>query len=521
METLVKEPTKSKPPKEQDTTNKQIRGSSLLLGGRFISVGLNFASQVLMVRYLTKTDFGAYTYALAVVAFFHGLSSLGLRRGITRFIPIYHERDENEKLTGTIILTLSTIAITSIFIIGAIHLAPEHVSQLVKGKDQPVYLLLILIFMVPVEAIDGLLVSLFACFASPRAIFFRKFIVAPGLKLTVVLLLITLKSGVIFLAYGYLIGSALGVLFFVGLLLHMWYKQGVLQKLRLKTMNIPAKEIFAFTIPLLTSDLVTIIMHSADTMFLGYFHGSAEVAAYRVILPAAHFNKIPMMSFAILYTPLAARLFAKENFKGINDLYWRTAIWMSVLSFPIFALTFSLAKPVTVLLYGARYESSWFYMQLFALGYYFNVVLGFNGLTLKVLGKVRYVVILNIGASLCNLVLAYLLIPKFGALGAAVATTSAMIIHNVFKQAGLKLGADISIFEWQYFSFYLFIVAGALALFLIQFFTTQNVYVLIPLAGILSIVILRLSKDKLKIDETFPELRKIPGVRSLLKLIGF
>ncbi|MFQ5636901.1 MAG: flippase [bacterium] len=519
MEALVEKPSKSKKAQKDDTTNQQIRGSSLLLSGRFLSVGLNFVSQVLMVRYLSLTDFGAYSYALSVVAFFHGLSSLGLRRGITRFIPIYQEHDEYEKLTGTLILTLGTIAITAVVIVGAIHLWPEQIARLVKDKNQPVNLLLILIFMVPVEALDGLLISLFACFASPKAIFLRKFIIAPGLKLSVVVLLILLKSSVIFLAYGYLLVNALGVIFFIWVLIRILLKRGVWRRLSLKTMSVPAKEIFSFAIPLLTSDLVTIVMHSADTMFLGYFHDTTQVAAFRAILPAAHLNKIPMMSFAILYTPLTARLFAKHDFKGINDLYWRTAIWMSVLSFPVFALTFSLAKPLTVLLYGARYESSWLYMQLFAFGYYFNVALGFNGLTLKVLGKIRYVVLLNIGAALCNLILALLLIPKYGALGAAIATTSAMIIHNIFKQVGLRFAADLRIFEWKYFSFYLFIIAGAAGLFLMQLFI-QNIYVLLLFAAILSVVLFMVSRDKLKVEETFPELLKIPGIRSIFKIGG-
>ena len=68
-----------------DPTRKQIRGSSLLLAGRFISTGLNFVSQILIVRHLSTTEYGAWTYALALVAFFQGISTLGLRRGITRF----------------------------------------------------------------------------------------------------------------------------------------------------------------------------------------------------------------------------------------------------------------------------------------------------------------------------------------------------------------------------------------------------------------------------------------------------
>src|SRR5690348_308369 len=43
---------------EQDATRKQVRGSSLFLFGRVLSLGINFFTQVLMVRYFSTRDFG-------------------------------------------------------------------------------------------------------------------------------------------------------------------------------------------------------------------------------------------------------------------------------------------------------------------------------------------------------------------------------------------------------------------------------------------------------------------------------
>jgi len=308
---------------------KQIRGSSLLMFGRVISVGLNFATQVLLVRYLIKADYGAWEYALAAVAFFEGFSSLGLKRSISRFIPIYHEKGEYNKLFGTIVLTVGIILLIGAIVITAIYISPETITRLISGgKQQPVNLILIMIFMVPVDAIDQMLIGLFASLASPRTILIRRHVVAPGLRLAVVVLLILFESSVFFLAYGYLISSILGVLVFVWVFIRLLERQGILQHFQPNSIKIPAKEIFAFTIPLLTSDLVTVIMHSADTLILGYFHDTTVVASYRVVLHPAHFNKLVMMSFAILYMPLAARLFAKNDYAGINDLYWRTAVWL-------------------------------------------------------------------------------------------------------------------------------------------------------------------------------------------------
>lgn len=498
------------PLRKADLTRKQIRGSSLLLAGRVLSVGINFASQVLVVRYLSQADYGAWAYALSVVAFCQGFAVLGLDRAITRFVPIYHEQQQFAKMFGTIFLVVSTILLTGLVFIVGFYLAPEEFARLMKEGGQSIALLYVMIFLVPVEALDGLLIGLFASFASPKAIFFRKHVLGPGLKLAVVLLLLLLEAQVIFLAYGYLFASLFGILiylyFFASLLKH----DGVLQHFSLKTIRFPVKEIFAFTIPLMTSDIVSIVMHSVDVLLLGYFHDATEVAFYRVVMPAARLNKIVMASFALLYTPLAARLFAREDYEGINDLYWRTAVWLAVLSFPVFALTFGIAEPLTVFLYEARYQKSGLILALMSLGYYFSAALGFNGLTLKVLGKLRYIVIINAAAVVMSVVFNLLLIPKYGALGAAIGMSAAMLIHNILKQAGLRLVSGISLFDKKYLPFYMLIAVGAFGLFAVQFFIEESFWLAGTLAALISLIVFAISKNRLRIAETFPELKKLP-----------
>jgi O-antigen/teichoic acid export membrane protein len=172
-----------------------------------------------------------------------------------------------------------------------------------------------------------------------------------------------------------------------------------------------------FTIPLLTTDLVFIALNTSDAILLEHFRGLDAVAAWRVVQPAAGLNQLVLTSFTLLYTPVAARLFARQDRAGVRDLYWQTAIWMAVLSFPLFAVTFSLAESMTVALYGERYAESATYMALLSFGYFFNTALGFNGLTLRIFGEIRYVVVINVLAIAANLALNVVLISRFGALG--------------------------------------------------------------------------------------------------------
>ncbi len=497
----------------QEVNRKQIRGSSLLLTGRLISVGTNFLAQVLIVRYLSTTDYGAWAYALSIVAFLQTFVPLGLDRATSRFVPIYHEKHEYDKMFGTIVMVLGTIFVVGLLSVAAFFIFPGQLARLIHDQQQPLRLIFILIFLAPVEALDAFMVDLFACFSNARAIFFRRYVLSPGLKMAVVLLLIFEKSGAELLAYGYLAASAFGVLFYSWVLVRMLRKQGLLEKFRFSTLQVPAREVLGFTLPLLTSDLVTVAMQMSAAMMLGYFHNISAVAMFRVTLPLALLNKLVMNSFSTLYKPAAARLFARDDFAGINRLYWQSAVWIAALSFPIFAATFSLAKPLTIFLYGRRYEGAGPILALLALGYYFDAALGNNGLTLKVLGKIRYVVAINFVIFFASLGIHYLLIPRYGALGAGMSTAASVILYNILKQAGLRLVSGVSPFDKQYAPFYLTLLLGAGGLLLVGFFGRPSIYVALALTGLVSFIVLALSKKKLKIAETFPELARLPLMR--------
>lgn len=499
--------------KARKETTGQIRGSSLMLVGRTMSMGVNFVVQILIVRYLTTEAYGAFAYALSIVALGQTLITFGLDRGVARFLSVYDEHEDYDRLLGTIVMVAGTIlALGAALVVGVYLLQGTIVSGNVD-RAQAVSLLLILILLAPIQALDDVLTSLMSVFASPQSIFFRKYVLGPGLRLAVVLLLIAGGSGVGFLAVGYVAAGALGIALYVAILWQVLGRRGMIARFRATSMKIPAREILLFTIPLLTTDLVYIFLNTSDVIILEHFKGLDSVAAWRVVQPAAGLNTLVISSFTLLFTPAAARLYARKDRDGVRDLYWRTAIWMAVASFPLFALTFTMAQALTLLLYGPRYADSAVYMALLSFGYYFNTALGFNGLTLRIFGVIRYAVVINIVAAITNVALNLILIPAYGALGAAVGTTATLVIHNLLKQAGLRLGTGISIFDWQHLRVYLVLIAATAILLGVNTLVRPPTLVQFLLAGVVSLIVLALNRHALQMAETFPELRRLPFSR--------
>ncbi|HXP82248.1 MAG TPA: flippase [Verrucomicrobiae bacterium] len=498
---------------ERDATRVHIRGSSLLLGGQCLSLGINFAAQVLVVRYFSTGDYGALAFGLGIVGLFQIVAVLGLNEAVARFVPIYHQNREYEKLVGTILLATGAVILSGVIIILAVY---GPLSHFLTQEKLALRLLTILIFLVPIEAADTLLDALFASFAGTRDIFFRKYMLGPGLKFGVVLFLIWKNSTITFLAYGYLLASAVGVLTYIWMLLRLLEDQGLLRQLKSLTIQVPTSEILSFVLPGLSSTLATAAIASINIFLLGHLRSMPDVAYYRAVVPAAQLNGVVMASFTLMYIPSAARLFAKSDYAGFNKLYWQTAAWMSVVSFPIFAVTFSLSRPLTVLLFGARYEQSGSILALLSLASYFNTALGFNLQTLKVLGRLRYIIVMSALGVLIDVVVSMFLIVRYGAIGAGIGTAVALISYNLLMQVGLLPTPNFKAFDRRYFSIYLTIALGASGLLVIQSLMSLSLYVALPLVVCISMMVLTVAKKKLNILETFPELLSLPFTRLLL-----
>src|SRR5258708_8538164 len=121
---------------------------------------------------------------------------------------------------GTILLAVGAVLATGVFIVVVVWIAPLFLMPFPSNETLPhLTILSILIVLVPVEAADLLLDGLFASFADTRNIFLRRYLLGPGLKFGVVILLLWMKSTIIFLACGYLAAATNGVVVFRSILI--------------------------------------------------------------------------------------------------------------------------------------------------------------------------------------------------------------------------------------------------------------------------------------------------------------
>jgi O-antigen/teichoic acid export membrane protein len=499
-------------------TRKLIRGSSLLLAGRFISLAITLVVQVLVVRYLSKADFGAFAYGLGVASIGSTLVLLGLDKSASRFVPIFQERGEPRKAVGTVLFSAALVGAAGVSLVALCHGLQGAIAGNVVTDPRSLSLLLVLIVLAPVDALDSLLQGQLAIFVGPRAIFLRRHILAPGLKLSAVLLVILVAGDATLLAWGYVAGGLLGLSTYVAMLTRAWRAQGLLRHARPRSLEVPAREVLGYSMPLLSSELVLIMRGSFTVILLEYLQTTAAVAEYRAVLPFAKLNVLVLESFALLFIPVASRMFARGDMSRIDTLYWQTALWVAVFTFPAFAVMAALPEALTVLLFGTRYAEAAPVLAVLAVGYYVHAALGFNHYILRVQGHLRYIVTIDVVAALAGLALHLLLIPRYGALGAATATTATFILHKTLGQIGLVVcRTGVRPLDGRVGGVYGVIGGLALGLMLVQHAFGPPLWVGVLLVGAAWLALLRVTRRRMRMEETFPELLRVPLLGRLLR----
>src|SRR4051812_46835245 len=487
-------------------TQQHIRGSSLLLGGRFVSLALALVTETALVRLLSKTDYGALAFALSVVAIGGTAAALGLDKSAGRFVPIYEEEGRSDRVMSSIATMTAAMLLAGLALMVPLLLLGDRLPEELVGRGETLVLVLFVAALIPLSALSSLAVALLTIFIPPRALLFQRYVFAPGIKLLAIGAALVLSDSVELVAVAYVFSAAAALALYSATLVRILWRRRLLTQVRPPLMAHTAREIIPFTLPLMSTDVVFVLRTSLLIVALQAISGSIAAAEYRAVVPLAQQNTVVLDTFAFLFVPLAARLFARRDTAGVHDLYWRSAVWVAVMNFPVFAASFALAQPITVLLYGEQYASSGPVLAVLALGFYANAALGFNGITLRVYGRVRFLVLAELVSVAAGIALAVLLITAGGAVGAAVAFLATMILQNVLYQFGLYRIGLLRRSDAGLLWVYVLIMLGALGLFALQSVTGMPLLVGLAVAFALWMGIIFLTRDHLRIAETFPEL---------------
>ncbi|MDY6895096.1 MAG: oligosaccharide flippase family protein, partial [Thermotogota bacterium] len=279
-----------------------------------------------------------------------------------------------------------------------------------------------------------------------------------------------------------------------------------------------SKELLFFSLPLLVSTILGLVMTWTDTLMLGYFKTPDVVGLYNAALPLANLIPIVLGSMNFLYVPIASQLYSRNLMEEIKRNYATLTKWTFSLTLPLFLIMFLFPETVIDILFEARYIQAGIALQILALGMFIHTFSGPNGVTLVTIGKTRLLMWTSLIGAILNIVLNFLLIPSFGIIGAAVASASSLALINILKSTSLYILYKIHPFTKNYIKPILLSVLLVLVIFtaVTNLFVIITIWILVLVFGLFSVayglsILITKSFDKEDIAMLL-EIEKMVGV---------
>lgn len=369
---------------------------------------------VYIARFLGNVLFGrfnfAYSFALIAVVFI----DIGINYMIVREIARKKE-STGDYIINAIYIKIMTSVVVFFFIYSIINFLqyPEQTKILV-------YLLSIFIF------IRSLTELLFSVFKAHEKMHYEASIKSIGMILLFVVGLasLILGYGIISLALIFVIIEAL--VFIISFIIVFTR----FAKLNLKLDIGISKELVVKALPFTLSLISGAIYFNIANVILSLVQGDVAVGTYSAAynLTMAILFIPGMYSFAIY--PIFSKDF-KSDKKKVIFIYERSFKYLYLIGLPISVGAFLLARKIILFIYGQDYGTSIIALQILT-WYVFIKFIGYlTGVLLSAIYKQHLRMYAQITTGITNLVLNLVLIPKYGVIGACIATVISELILAV------------------------------------------------------------------------------------------
>ena len=405
-----------------------LKGAGLITIGTFFSRITAYIYRIILARWLGPFDYGIISLGLVAVGMLTALSIFGLDRGVERFVAFHEAKHRTDQSRRVILTSLFFVFSVSIALTALLLFSTDAVAVNIFSEPRLAPILVIFAFVVPLAAVSGVLVRTFRAFKKPEYAIISRSFAENIMKLGSAIILLYLGLGIIGAAVSYLLSfvtSTLLLLYFLDRKLLPFFKAR-------KELLPDVKELLLFSLPLSVMGFMNQVFVWTDTIFLGYFLGSAYVGVYNAALPTAQALLLFQTAFMGLTIPVFMSFYTKGDNNQMIKLSKTLTRWVFIFTFPMLLIIVLFAGDILQILFGPTFEGGALPLIILSAGMFVLASTGPIGHILNVRKKTSYHMYNTAIAAIVNIILNYFLIQKWGMAGAAIATASSTALWSLF-----------------------------------------------------------------------------------------
>jgi O-antigen/teichoic acid export membrane protein len=415
-----------------------MRAAVGTFGLKVIALGLSFVVSLVLARSLGVVGYGIYSYAMALDSLLSVLATFGLDRLLTRNVAAYRAQSAWGLMSGllrwanqTALMVASGLAL---LVAALIWTLAEHINP------QMVSALWIALFMLPLTALVNL---------KRGAMHGLNHVVGGQLMERCVRpLSFILMVGLFYLGLGGKLSAswavglnviAMGVALLIGIqLLHRTLPLAVGQASPVYQTHIWVRS----ALPLMFIGILQAVNSQSPILLLGAIKGAEAVAFYNVAQRGAQLITFILAAVNISLAPTIASLYAAGHMQRVQSVVTKSARAVLFVSLPV-VIGFIIFGEQFLSLFGRDFTGGHTLLIILSIGHLIDATAGSVGLLLVMTRHEHDAAIGFAIRAVLEVMLGLLLIPKWGAEGAATATAISLIIWNillviwVYKRLGI------------------------------------------------------------------------------------
>ena len=400
-----------------NTARKIGKESTITFTGLMYGNINRYLYTALLARWVGAEFLGIYSLANSIMLISEVLGKMGLETGIMRFVSRLNPESDSVKIQKVIASALKMTAVFSLVImVGLIISSGYIVTQILNEPPLLTSVLIVFAIAIPFNALT--LISAFATQGFKRLKY--KTLVTQFLNPTLLLGSMVICFWFVSTRSSIMVPMLItGIIGFFVMIVLLKRVSGVSNDQIIKAKF--HSSLLKFSYPLMFVTILQTFMHWMDILMLGYFTDATTVGLYHPAARTAGLLQALLLSFLSIYAPMMAQFHSEGDRNKMVDTYKLVSRWLLMCAIPISAV-FIIFPGKVLLLFGPEYLPSAKILVILTWATFIQAIFGAAGPTLSMSGHTKLVLWNTIGAFLLNFGLNIFLIPKYGIIGAAIAT---------------------------------------------------------------------------------------------------
>jgi len=419
------------------------KGSGFVLISQVVNRVFGFALQVFLGRLLGAGAYGLYALAVGNLELTVRLSELGLSNGLVRFVAIDRADGDISHLKGTVLASVALGGATSLALASVLALFAPWISTHLFHTMDLIWPLRIVSVIVPIYNLNSLILSALRGLQQIGNFAFVSVVHTVGTFVISVSLVI-----VGFGVAGALGGLALAV--FLALVLScclVWRAVSPRSTKGKPKWNV--SRLLRFSLPMYLSGFSFLLLTRTDVIMLGYFASSSDVGAYWAAVTLVLLVVFGLGAINMVFAPIIASLYHQGAAEELAWLFKIVARWGFIMSF-ITWVPLALYSEQILGIYGPEFLKAAGALAALASFQLVNAGVGSVGFMLQMTGHQFLSLFNSVSLALLNIGLNLWLIPKWGILGAAMATGISIASINLLALLEVRWILKLHPFSMDY-----------------------------------------------------------------------